>query len=221
MTKAATTALRSRSKTERETTQRRPRRSAEETRRDILAMTEKLFRERGFGAVAIADIAAELGMSPANVFKHFHSKSVLVDAIAVNEIRKLELGLHSLDNFHPPFERLHHLARTLMQNHRRSLEENPYIFEMILMTAQQELECSRYYEHVITAKLTRIIEDGISSGIYAPHIRPTHAADVALQALASVIHPVLVAYETEDKLATRCEDLVRMIDAALRNKLAK
>jgi len=60
---------------------RRPRRSAEETRRDILAKAEELFRERGFNAVAIADIAAALGMSPANVFKNFNSKNALVDAI--------------------------------------------------------------------------------------------------------------------------------------------
>ena len=39
---------------------RRPRRSAEETRRDILAKAEELFRERGFNAVAIADISMSL-----------------------------------------------------------------------------------------------------------------------------------------------------------------
>ena len=221
MTKTATTSTRSRLKAEQETTQRRPRRSAEETRRDILAMTERLFRERGFGAVAIADIAGELGMSPANVFKHFHSKNVLVDAIAVNEIRKLETKLHFLDDRHTPCERLHHLAQALMQNHRRSLEENPYIFEMILMTARQELECSRYYEHVITARLAAIINDGIVTGIYAPQTDPAHAAEIALQALTSVIHPVLLADETEEKLTSRCRDLVLLIDAALRNKLAK
>ena len=61
---------------------RRPRRKAEETREDILSMAELLFRQRGFVAVSIADIAAALGMSPANVFKHFRSKAALVDAIA-------------------------------------------------------------------------------------------------------------------------------------------
>ena len=61
---------------------RRPRRKAEETRADILSMAEMLFRQRGYVAVSIADIATALGMSPANIFKHFHSKTALVDAIA-------------------------------------------------------------------------------------------------------------------------------------------
>ena len=76
---------------------RRPRRSAEETRRDILAKAEELFRERGFNAVAIADIAAALGMSPANVFKNFSSKNALVDALGFEQIGAFERHICPLE----------------------------------------------------------------------------------------------------------------------------
>ena len=42
---------------------RRPRRKAEETREDILSMADTLFRQRGFVAVSIADIASSLHMA--------------------------------------------------------------------------------------------------------------------------------------------------------------
>ena len=69
---------------------RRPRRSAEETREEILNTAESLFRTHGYASVAIADIAAALSMSPANVFKHFRTKTSLVDAIATRAIEKFE-----------------------------------------------------------------------------------------------------------------------------------
>ncbi|MBP1879826.1 TetR family transcriptional regulator [Agrobacterium rubi] len=198
----------------------RPRRSAEETRRDILAMTERLFRARGFGSVSIADIAGALNMSPANVFKHFHSKNALVDAIFLQQIRLLEQKLDPLDATHPPFERLSHLARSLMENHRRDLNDNPYIFEMILMTAKRELACGRYYENVITDLLAAIITDGIADGIYA-QTDVDASARTALMALTSVLHPALIAHEDVDILATRSQELARLVDCALRYGIAK
>lgn len=205
-----------------ETTGRRARsrRSAEETRRDILAMTETLFRDRGFGSVSIADIAAALGMSPANIFKHFHSKNALVDAMFVQQIRLLEQKINPLDASSAPIERLQHLARTLMENHRGDLNDNPYIFEMVLMTAKRELACGRYYETVITQKLADIITDGINAGIY-PQTDVNHSAEMALCALTCVLHPALIAHEDVDILATRCEELARFIDSALRYGIAR
>lgn len=199
---------------------RRPRRSAEETRRDILAKAEELFRERGFGAVAIADIAAALGMSPANVFKNFNSKNALVDAIAFEQISEFERNIQPLDKGQPPLSRLRHLARTLMELHHRDLNDNPYIFEMILMTAKQDMKCGDYYKSVIANLLADIIRDGIDAGIYAKANVPP-LSETVLHALTSVIHPVLIAREDIGNLATRCDQLVDLIDAGLRNPLAK
>lgn len=199
---------------------RRARRSAEETRRDILNKAEELFRQRGFGAVAIADIAAALCMSPANVFKHFSSRNALVDAIALEQIGLFEREIHLLDKNHPPVERLRHLARTLMSKHHQDLNDNPYILEMILLTAKQDLKCGDYYKTVITSRLAEIIQDGVADGIY-PIAELSMQPETVLHALTSVIHPVLIAREDIDNLATRCDELVRLIDAGLRNPLAK
>lgn len=199
---------------------RRPRRSAEETRRDILAKAEELFRERGFNAVAIADIAAALGMSPANVFKNFNSKNALVDAIGFEQIGAFQREIHPLDKSHAPLSRLRHLARTLMEQHHQNLNDNPYIFEMILMTAKQDMKCGDYYKFVIANLLAEIIRDGVDEGVYGAADIPVLAENV-LHALTSVIHPVLIAREDIGNLATRCDQLVDLIEAGLRNPLAK
>jgi TetR/AcrR family transcriptional repressor of the ameABC operon len=199
---------------------RRPRRSAEETRRDILAKAEELFRERGFNAVAIADIASALNMSPANVFKHFSSKNALVDAIGFGQIGVFERQICPLDKSHAPLDRLRHLARNLMEQHHQDLNKNPYVFEMILMTAKQDMKCGDYYKSVIAKLLAEIIRDGVEAGLYIATDIPV-LAETVLHALTSVIHPVLIAQEDIGNLATRCDQLVDLIDAGLRNPLAK
>ena len=45
-----------------------------DTRERILVMAERLFRELGYQKTTVGDIAKELHMSPANVYRFFESK---------------------------------------------------------------------------------------------------------------------------------------------------
>ena len=199
---------------------RRPRKSAEETREEILNTAERLFRTHGFARVAIADIAAELSMSPANVFKHFRTKASLVDAIATRAIEETVESLRVLSRDCPAPERLSALAHHLMQEHVSGRLDAPFVFEMILVTITEELDCGDRFRNMVVETITDIIEAGIREGVY-------HVADVprfanaAFDALACVIHPVMTGLEDADIMATRCDDVVALIDAALRLPLAK
>jgi len=53
----------------------------DDTRARIMETADALFRRMGFAKTAVADIAAELGMSPANVYRFFPSKNDIVEAI--------------------------------------------------------------------------------------------------------------------------------------------
>src|ERR1700757_2842242 len=62
----------------------------DDTRARIMDMAEALFRRLGFAKTAVADIAAELKMSPANVYRFFPSKSAIVEAICQRCLGELE-----------------------------------------------------------------------------------------------------------------------------------
>ncbi len=199
---------------------RRPRKPAGETREEILNTAERLFRTHGFASVTIADIAAELSMSPANVFKHFRSKTSLVDAIAARAIEETVASLRGLSQHDPAPERLCALAHHLMHKHVTGRMDAPFVFEMILFTITEELDCGERFRKMVVEMITDIIEAGIREGVY-------HVADVprfanaTFDALACVIHPVMTGMEKADIMATRCREVVGLIDAALRSPLAK
>lgn len=199
---------------------RKPRRPAAETREDILNTAEELFRTKGFTNVAVADVAAALGMSPANVFKHFHSKVDLVDAISVRHLEAMIERLARPDDHKAPPERLLHFVEQVMESHLRDIQKSPHIFEMIVFSAGQELPCAYQYREMLIDDIARIIDAGVESGVY--HVKDSRkAAEVAAMALACVLHPVLIAREKADILATRCREVVALIDTALQNPLAK
>ena len=62
----------------------------DDTRVRIMDAAEALFRRLGFGKTAVADIAADLRMSPANVYRFFPSKNAIVEAICQRCLRELE-----------------------------------------------------------------------------------------------------------------------------------
>jgi TetR/AcrR family transcriptional regulator, repressor of the ameABC operon len=193
---------------------RRPRRKAEETREDIMSMAEQLFRQRGFVAVSIADIAAALDMSPANVFKHFHSKTALVDAIAERHLSDVADRFVADDL--PPREQLLRFVLRLLDSHLEDIQKNPYIFEMVLVSIEAKIEAGKRYREKVIQKLEVIIREGVAEGRY-------HCADPALAArtvadvLAGVLHPVLIVKDDRETLVEKARHIVDFADAALQN----
>src|SRR5438045_368287 len=53
-----------------------------DTRERILVVAERLFRQSGYQKTTVADIAKELRMSPANVYRFFGSKKAIDEGVA-------------------------------------------------------------------------------------------------------------------------------------------
>lgn len=199
---------------------RRPRRKAEETREDILATAEALFREKGISGCSIADIAHALQMSPANVFKHFHSKAALADAICERHVDLMIGRFGTLDDPAPAPERLCIVVRKLMEAHLRDIRENPFLFEMIFLMSRADLPSGRHYKQLIEALFADLIRQGVESGVYKIE-DPAGISRHVATAFASVLHPVLLAQTDSKELHDRCDGLTRLINAALQSPLAK
>lgn len=199
---------------------RRPRRKAQETREDILNTAEALFRTRGIAKSAIADIAQALSMSPANVFKHFHSKTTLIDAICDRHIRRMIERLATLDEPAPAPKRLEIVVCKLMEAHLRDIRENPFFLEMILLMSETDLPSGQHYKDLLDDLFDDLIRQGIAAGDYqCADVKGTSRHVAA--AFASVLHPVFLAKEEENVLRERCAGLSKLINAALQKPLVK
>ncbi len=199
---------------------RRPRRRAEETRDDILAAAEEMLRQKGLGDFSIADLAGELGMSPANVFKHFRSKSALADAICDRHVIRMIGRFKAFDEPGPAPERLAVAVRKMMEAHLADIRENPFLFEMLVVMSEANLPSGRHYKRLIDDLFADLVREGIESGAYSCDPDGDIARQVG-SAFSSVLHPIFLLHAEEAELQARCRGLAALVNAALQNPLAK
>lgn len=199
---------------------RRPRRKAEDTRAEILATAERLFRENGVAGSSVAHIAQALSMSPANVFKHFHSKAALTDAICETKIDAMIRRIQALEVDAPAPQRLGLIAHRLMEAHKASLQDTPYMLEMLYLLSKADLKSGLRYKAMLEDLFLSVIHEGMERGVYGTP-DPPRMARAAAVAFVSVLHPVFLAHAAPEELAQRCDDISWLVNAALQNPLVK
>jgi TetR/AcrR family transcriptional regulator len=83
----------------------------------IIRAAGKLFAQQGFEQVSLNAIAAEAGVSKANIFHHFASKEGLYQAVLVSACRKASQLLNSLLDDNDAFEeRFSHFAQAHLEH---------------------------------------------------------------------------------------------------------
>src|SRR5437868_9376424 len=91
-----------------------------DTRERILVVAERLFRQIGYQKTTVADIAKELRMSPANVYRFFDSKKSIHEGVARTLMGEVELAAQTIaDRPGPAAPRLRELVKNV---NRRNTE---------------------------------------------------------------------------------------------------
>src|SRR6201999_3056972 len=92
--------------------------TAEHTETDtlerILVVAERLFRQIGYQKTTVGDIAKELHMSPANVYRFFESKKAIHEGVARTLMGEVEGAAKAIvERPGPATERLRELITTI------------------------------------------------------------------------------------------------------------
>jgi AcrR family transcriptional regulator len=94
----------------------------DDTRARIMETAEALFRRLGFAKTAVADIAAELKMSPANVYRFFASKNAIVEAICRRCLSEVEEKAWAAARAKAPAgQRIERLVLEILAYHKENL----------------------------------------------------------------------------------------------------
>ncbi|WP_439550254.1 TetR family transcriptional regulator [Falsiroseomonas sp.] len=192
--------------------------SAEETRRRIEDTAEALFRSMGYQKTAVADIARELGMSPANIYRFYASKSAINEAIASRMLTGVEADIWTIARGPgTPPERLRLLLRTLHQRHMALFFSERRLHDMVTAAMAEHWGVVEHFIHAIQTAIRHVVMDGIASGDFGG-IDPETTAQSIKQATLAFMHPGLIAecmanIKSDTELA---QDLEAMVDLLLR-----
>jgi TetR/AcrR family transcriptional regulator, regulator of autoinduction and epiphytic fitness len=81
----------------------------------IIDVVNRLLAEKGFDAMTVDEVAFEVGVAKASLYKHFPSKEDLAAAAMVRVMQRAMAELARLDAKLPPIDKLKAAARWMMQ----------------------------------------------------------------------------------------------------------
>jgi len=194
-----------------------PETDVEEARPDtatrILDAAERTFRHYGYNKTTVADIAGELGMSTANIYRFFGSKVEIHQAICARM-----LGIcykQAYDTRHSSDSAEMRLRRYIEQQHRWTVEtmlDEHKVHEMIIVAIERDWQVIERHIDRVQDLVAEIIREGIATGEFAEQ-DPVAAARCFGAATVSLCHPQMVAQcMAKENRATTSE----LVDFAIR-----
>lgn len=188
----------------------------DETRAKILTETERLFRHYGYAKTTIADISEACGMSPANIYRFFPSKSALTEAICVQIIGGIEQRLQEIVRSpRPAEERLAELLHGLHRNTVENLLDHRKVHEMVVIAMEEQWLALRTHLEHVEGFIVEIIRDGVDSGNFAP-CDIARTAKTTQAAMAAFCHPALVAMKLHDDDRAMPNEMAALLISALK-----
>ncbi|WP_127091880.1 TetR/AcrR family transcriptional regulator [Aquabacter cavernae] len=171
----------------------RSRETAEETRERIARVAEELFRRMGFAKTAVADIAAELGMSPANVYRFFPSKIAIVQAICSRCLEEMESEIRTICGLPlPPRQRIFDLFQAILVYHRDNFLSERRVHDMVQVAIEENWGAIDAHKKRICHAIADLLTEGVEDGVFVPH-DTAGSSEILLGAMIKFCHPMLIA----------------------------
>ena len=164
-----------------------------ETRARILVVAERLYREIGYQKTTVADIAKELRMSPANVYRFFDSKKSIHEGVARGLMGEVEIeGRRIARAPGPAAVRMRELMTTINRmNTERYVGDNK-LHEMVEIAMQEDWDVCVNHMECIAGVIGQMITQGVASGEFeAPDLQL--ASMCACTAMMRFFHPQMIA----------------------------
>ncbi len=182
----------------------------------ILDAAERLFRHYGYSKTTVADVARDLGMSPANIYRFFASKTEIHQAVCGRMLagsyqQALEISLlpiSAADRLRKYLYTQHQLVLTAMLDQEK-------VHEMVVVAIERDW-------HVIEKHIDRVqelVEEIIRQGIQAGEFAEQDAAVASRcfgAATLNLCHPQMVAQCLAKQNRATPDELVEFVIKALR-----
>ena len=176
-----------------------PRASANEIRVRILQVAEERFRRVGHLKTSMADIAAELDMSPANLYRFFPARQAISDAIchrAVKEIADIAFAIALMDM--PAALKIERLLTAVHRYNRARLFNDRRMHDMIIAASRANTAILAVHLDRMEKLFEYIIRQGIEAGDVAAgdveRACPAQAARALNGSFAIFLDPALIEH---------------------------
>src|ERR1700759_5024381 len=188
-----------------------------DTRERILVTAERLFRQLGYTKTTVADIAKELRMSPANVYRFFDSKKSIHEGVArilMGEVEQAAIALMKKPG--PASVRLREMIKSIHEMNCERYVGDSKLHEMVEVAMEESWDVCVAHMKLITETIGGVIAQGAASGEF-------EVADVELaavcpcHAMIGYFHPQMIA-QMRNKPGPTIDQMIDFVLASLKKR---
>jgi len=185
-----------------------------DTRERILVVAERLFRQIGYQKTTVADIAKELRMSPANVYRFFDSKKAIHEGVCRALMGEVEAEAQRIAAIPGPASvRLRELVKTIHRMNSERYVGDSKLHEMVEIAMQESWEVCLAHMELITKIIGSVIAQGAQSGEFEVTDLPL-AAMCTCTAMIRFFHPQMIA-QSVNKPGPSIDQMIDFVLAGL------
>ena len=169
-----------------------------DTQQLIVEVADRLFRQIGFQKTTVADIARELSMSPANVYRFFAAKSEINEAVCMDLLGKIEAAAEKIAASRgTAVHRIRNLFRSVEKTRTKQYMFDRKLHDLIEAAITENWVIMRRHTERMTAILEQIIAGGMASGEFLAGDSAL-AARLVNSACIRFSHPRLIVEYEQD-----------------------
>jgi AcrR family transcriptional regulator len=183
------------------------------TRDRILHAAMARIKHYGYGKTTMAEIAADCGMSPGNIYRFFEAKIDIAEAIARAHYQDQNAGLSAIARRKdlPADQRVQMILFKRMRDNYQLVEENAKILEVAQVLQRErplrmneELAADRVY-------MRALLEEGAEAGLFATVPDFDFQAEMLQCATAKFAFPQLFSQLTLPKLERELQGVLTLL----------
>ncbi|HVL21589.1 MAG TPA: TetR family transcriptional regulator [Amaricoccus sp.] len=169
---------------------------AEAMQQRIVATAERLFRQYGYQKTTVADIAADLGMSPANVYRFFASKAAITEAVArkVTTVVVEQVRLASEEPGLSACDRLRRMVVAMQRAVTQQCLQDNRMHTMVQAAIEQNWNVIQAHKENLRRLIARVVAEGVAAGEFAAVEDVDVAAQCFQAATISCCHPMIIEH---------------------------
>ena len=190
-----------------------------EMRGRILAAAEARFRRNGYGRTTVADIAGDVRVSTAYIYKFFPSKLAICEGVCGEILTRIDAELWRVARAETPApRRLERLYQTLLSESVALLFNDRQLHDMVTEAMEYRWSSVERHRDAMRNAAEAIVADGRAEGAFETETPLQEAAAAIFSTLIAFAHPKVLEHSLAagEDLAAHARYTARLVIAGLR-----
>jgi AcrR family transcriptional regulator len=173
----------------------------------IVATSDALFGHFGYEKTAVADIAREVGISTAYVYKFFDSKAAIGEAVCGNRLARLDAHLWAVARGRgDATSRFYKAFDVLLAVSRESFIESKRLHDLAIFASRERWPCVERHKLEMKNIFRHILMDWQAENP-AARCNPEEDAAAIVDGIYLIAHPIILAEMINEDLEFRARRL--------------